>query len=149
MDAFKPEEKIEIFKVLYPLFKQEVYQRRDQILKVASGSAAFFVMLIFLVSWGKAAGYSFRPYFLPLVISLCLFEGVICYHLFQHKSRHEQAKRMLIDLEDQMGFFNNGVMEPSKRFYPEHWKLRGVDPGFVFYPVVHGGLILFLGWILI
>ncbi len=145
MNSYDPQERMELFKVLYPLFKKEVYHRRDQILKVASLSSGFFLVLVFAVSCFKAFGVSFRPYFFPMIMALLIFEVVICYHLAQHKSRHEQAKRMLISLEEQMGFFKEGVMEASKRFYPEKWKIRGLDPGFLFYPLAHGGLIVLLG----
>ena len=148
MKTYSDEEKINIFKVLYPLFKREVYDRRDQILKVSSLSSGFLFTLIFLVSLIKLFGLSFKPYFYPLILGVLFFEMAICYHLYQHKSRHEEAKRMLISLEKEMGFFEEGVLEASKDFYPEKWKLRGLDSGFLFYPFVHFGLIVLLGTLL-
>lgn len=149
MTVYNPQERMELFKVLYPLFKKEVYDRRDQILKVASLSSAFFLVLVFALSCFKAFGISFRSHFIPMIMGLLIFEAVICYHLVQQKSRHEQAKRMLISLEEQMGLFKEGVMEASKRFYPEKWKIRGMDPGFLFYPLAHGALILLLGLLIV
>ncbi|MHB8481438.1 MAG: hypothetical protein ACYDBV_01685 [Nitrospiria bacterium] len=148
MKSYSDQERIEIFKTLYPLFKREVYDRRDQILKVASLSSGFFLILIFVVSFIKISGLSLKPYFYPLISGVLFFETVICYHLYQHKSRHEQAKRMVIGLEEQMGFFEAGVLDPSKVFFPEKWKRRGLDPGFFFYPFVHMGLIFLFGFLL-
>jgi len=147
-NRYSEQQKIELFKVLYPLFKQEVYNRRDQILKVASLTAGLFLFLVFMLSWVRASGINLKPYLFPMIVALLLFEGVIFYHLVQHKSRHEQAKRMLIRLEEQMGLFKEGIMEGSKEFYPEKWRVRGFDPGFVFYPLMHGGLILLAGWLM-
>ncbi|MBI3594414.1 MAG: hypothetical protein HY200_05590 [Nitrospirae bacterium] len=147
MSSFSREEKIEIFKVLYPLFKREVYHRRDQILKVASLSSALFLTLIFIGGWLRSNGVILRSAFFPMIASAVIFELGICYHLYQHKSRHEQAKRMLISLEEQMGFFENGIMEASKGFYPETWRVRGFDPGFLIFPILHGGLIILLGYL--
>jgi hypothetical protein len=145
MTGYNPQERMDLFKVLYPLFKIEVYHRRDQILKVASLSSGFFLVLVFVLSCFRVFGVSFRSHFFHMIIALLLFEAVICYHLVQQKSRHEQAKRMLISLEEQMGFFKEGVTKASKGFYPEKWKIRGLDPGFLFYPLAHGGLIVLLG----
>ena len=148
MKNYSDEEKIEIFKMLYPLFKREVYDRRDQILKVASLSTGFLLILVFFVSYINLTGLSLKPYFYPLIFSVLFFETVICYHLYQHKSRHEEAKLMVINLEEQMGFFKEGVLSPSKVFFPGHWKQRGLDPGFLFYPSIHGGLIILLGFLM-
>ncbi|MFI5303704.1 MAG: hypothetical protein ACHQYP_02805 [Nitrospiria bacterium] len=145
MSLYSQEEKIEIFKVLYPLFKQEVYHRRDQILKVASITSGLFLILIIILACFKISGLALRPYFMPIIGAVFIFEAAVLFHLFQHKSRHEEAKRMLINLEEQMGFFNEGIMESSGRFYPDKWKIRALDPGFVVYPVLHGGLIFLLG----
>ena len=142
------EEKIEIFKTLYPLFKREVYDRRDQILKVASLSTGFLLLLVFFVSYLNLAGLSPKPYFYPLIFTVLLFEAAVCYHLHQHKVRHEQAKRLIIQLEEEMGFFKGGLFDLSKSFYPEKWKFRGLDPGYIFYPSIHGGLIILLGFLM-
>jgi hypothetical protein len=149
MSQYSQEEKIELFKVLYPLFKQEVYHRRDQILKVATLSSALFLVLIFLIGCLKSKGATFQFSYFPMIVSALLFELTVCYHLYQHKSRHEQAKRMLISLEEQMGFFETGILEASKGFYPERWKIRGFDPGFLLFPILHGGLILLLGYLIV
>ena len=147
MISYSQEEKLEIFKILYPLFKNEVYNRRDQILKVATVSSGILMLMIFLGLWLKSAGIVLRPFFLPGLSGLFLFEAHVFYHLYQHKSRHEEAKKMLIRLEEQMGFFDSGVLENAKKFYPEKWKLRGLDPGFILFPVLHGGFIVLFGYL--
>jgi hypothetical protein len=146
--AYTTEEKIEIFKVLYPLFKGEIYNRRDQILKVGSISTGVFLFLIFLAALLKGSGISLKADLYPLLSGFLFFEAVICYHLYQHKTRHEQAKRLMIKLEEEMGFFKEGIFDASKSFYPEKWKIRGWDPGYILYPSVHAGLITMLGFLI-
>lgn len=148
MPVYHENEKMEIFKVLYPLFKKEVYDRRDQILKTASLATAFLFLLIIVLSLVKLKGVSFAGVTFPLFLGALLFDLVIGYHLYQHKSRHEKAKLMLIDLEDQMGFFREGVFEKQKPFYPQVWKIRSLDPGFIFYPLIHSGMIGLLAYLL-
>ncbi len=43
-------ERVEVLKVLYPIFKQEVFNRREAIMKLTTFGDAFLLALLLLVS---------------------------------------------------------------------------------------------------
>ena len=40
------DEQVEVFRVLYPIFKDEVFQRREQMMRLTAFASAFLVMLL-------------------------------------------------------------------------------------------------------
>jgi len=106
-------------RMLYPLFKDEVYQRRESMLNIArSGSIALllFLAMVFLLPHPR----------LRISIKVLLAGGVgvftasLAYQLQVQNQRHAQAKRQLIDLERALGLFN--PTEGGEPIYPHEWE---------------------------
>lgn len=121
---------LETLRLLYPLFKEEVYRRRAAMGQIARQGSLFFVLL------------SLLPLFFPegRTISL-LLKGLACLAILiattllalqigQEKSRHEKAKLQLITLEKGFQFFEVGSYLPNEPLYPPDWQKRPpIDPG--------------------
>jgi hypothetical protein len=110
-------QKLETLRMLYPLFKQEVFDRRDRIMKIAGLSGGFLLLLMFLT-------YSFAVSSWFLVIGVIIFTAIVVASIKQHSRRHAQAKLGVIQIEKALGLFESGTYLLDKPLYPEHWEVR-------------------------
>jgi hypothetical protein len=120
-------QKLETLRRLYPLFKQEVFDRRDQTMKIAGLASGFLLFLMFLILYFAISSWL-------LIIGVIIFTGIIIANIRQHSRRHAQAKLGVIEIEQALGLFEPGNYLPDKPLYPEHWKVRpSRDYGLIFY----------------
>jgi hypothetical protein len=120
-------QKLETLRMLYPIFKQEVFDRRDRIMKIAGLSSGFLLFLMFLILYFAVSSWL-------LILGVILFTGIILAAIKQHSRRHSQAKLGVIEIEKALGLFEPGTYFPDRALYPEHWKLRPPrDYGLIFY----------------
>ncbi len=126
-------ETLETLRSIYPIFKQEVYNRRGAMMQIARNGMLTFVslsVLTVLLSGDRLIH--------PDVKGLaCVGVGLVTFFLIdqigQEKSRHERAKRQLILLEQQLQFFEPGAYVPDAPLYPTEWQDRpSIDRGRVF-----------------
>lgn len=120
-------QKLETLRMLYPLFKQEVFDRRDRIMKIAGLASGFLLFLMFLILYFAVSSWL-------LVIGVILFTGIILAAIKQHSRCHAQAKLGVIEIEQALGLFEPGAYFPDRGLYPEHWKVRPpIDYTLIFY----------------
>ncbi len=120
-------QKLETLRRLYPIFKQEVFDRRDQTMKIAGLASGFLLFLLFLILYFAISSWL-------LILGVIIFTGIIIVELKQHSRRHAQAKLGVIEIEKALGLFEPGTYLPDKPLYPEHWKIRPLrDYGLIFY----------------
>ena len=116
------QEQLEVFRVLYPLFKDEVFRRREHMIRLSVFHNAFLVLLLvtmMAVSPGQTPDSTMRW----LAISgLTLFSGFFAYLILQQADRHRIAKQQLIELEKGMGLYEEGWHVSGKPAYPENWQ---------------------------
>lgn len=112
----------EILTSLYPLYKREVYARREQMMKCSAfGSFGLLAMLCALLLGPRSGALNPSDAFLLAIASLvwsALFSGLI----LQQHYRHRLAKQMLIQLERALGFYEEGLFLDNQSLYPEQWK---------------------------
>ena len=48
--------------------------------------------------------------------------GLFCGLIFQQQYRHRQAKQVLVQLEQALGFYEEGLVAEHQALYPEGWK---------------------------
>ncbi len=123
-------ETIETLRSIYPIFKQEVYNRRGAMTQIARSGMLAFVSLSVLAAL-LSGGRLIHPGLKGLA---CACVGLVAVLLIdqirQEKSRHEQAKRQLILLERQLQFFEPGAYVENAPLYPTEWQDRpAVDRG--------------------
>jgi len=104
--------------MLYPIFKKEVYERRDEMLRIARFGSLVLLLVLALVYLLP------RPRLKPsakLTLSggVGLFSLTMMYQIQVHRHRHDEAKRQLIQLERALGLFKESEEESST--YPRRW----------------------------
>lgn len=112
----------QVLTVLYPLYKEEVYRRREQMMRLtAFGSLALIAMLFaFLLGPQKDRLGSFETMFIGL--ASLIWCALFCALILQQQSRHRLAKQVLVQLEQALGFYEEGLVMEHQALYPEGWK---------------------------
>jgi hypothetical protein len=107
---------------LYPLFKEEVYRRRDQIMRwtaVGAGSLFTIVSVLLLVADEGRLSTADR---VILACAIVLLVGTFVWLILQQQHRHRQAKQVLIGMEKALGLYDQDLFLDQRSLYPEHWQ---------------------------
>ena len=115
-------ERIDMLKLLYPWYKNEVYRRRQQMIWLASIAASMLLVLLFLVPALPPPLPAHRAWGVVVVIGLLLFSGSMMFFVRQQRVRHRMAKRVLIKLEQELGLFEKGRYLDDTSLYPKDWE---------------------------
>lgn len=133
-DRLENEEAVrrETLRSIYPIFKQEVYNRRGAMMQIARSGMLSFVSLSVLAVL-LSGGRLIHPALKGLAsVGVGLVTILLIDQIRQEKSRHERAKRQLILLEQQLCFFEPGVYVENAPLYPTEWQDRpAIDKGLV------------------
>lgn len=108
--------------VLYPLYKTEVYQRREQMMRLTAfgsfGSLAMTCALLLSPFKGRLSPVDI----LLLALAGVIWCGLFCGLILQQQHRHRLAKQVLIQLEQALGFYEDGLFIEHQPLYPAKWK---------------------------
>lgn len=116
------EEQLEVVRVLYPWYKEEVYRRREQMVRLTAFGSAFLVLLLITIL-ALAPPYPVDPIVRIFSMSgVALFSALFIYLILQQRDRHRQAKKTLIEIEKVLGLYDEGVYLEGKTLYPEDWQ---------------------------
>ncbi len=116
------EEQLEVFRVLYPWYKEEVFRRREQMMRLTAFGSAFLVLLLVTILALSP------PYPVHLTIKLftitgtALFSALFVYLILQQRNRHRVAKQTLIEMEQVLGLYEEGLYTVGKALYPKDWQ---------------------------
>jgi VIT1/CCC1 family predicted Fe2+/Mn2+ transporter len=112
----------QVLTTLYPLYKQEVYQRREQMMRLtAFGSLGLIAMLFALLLSPQKDRLTSIDSILIGLASL-VWCGLFCALILQQQDRHRLAKQVLIQLEQALGFYEEGLFVEHQTLYPEGWR---------------------------
>lgn len=135
-----------ILTVLYPLYKGEVYRRREQMMKLtAFGSLGLIAMLFALLLSPQIDRLT--PFVALLMgFTSLIWSGLFCALILQQQYRHRQAKQILIQLEQALGFYEEGLFVEHQALYPEGWKTAwlGDRTGILYFTALGSLTALFL-----
>lgn len=107
---------------LYPLFKEEVYRRREQMMRwTAIGAGSLFAILL-LVLLAPAAHQLTVASRALLCSGVLLLTTTFVMLILQQRHRHRQAKHTLIELEQALGLFDADVFLDHRPLYPDRWQ---------------------------
>ena len=108
--------------VLYPLYKTEVYQRREQMTRLTAFGAFALIAMTFalLLSPLKSRLSPFEA--LLLALGSLIWCGLFCGLILQQQYRHRLAKQVLIQIEQALGFYEDGLFIDHQALYPAKWK---------------------------
>lgn len=150
MEPMSQEESSKTLRILYPIFKEEVYRRRAAMARIARRGSLLFVTLSILMLFTPER-LLFSPSLKSLVvIGIGLALALLVTQIIQEKRRHKKAKRQLITLEKGLRFFESGCYLPDKTLYPVEWEEGpGGDAGMVLSLVGLIGTGIILGLIVL
>jgi len=112
----------QVLTVLYPLYKEEVYQRREQMMRLTVlGSLGLITMLFALLLSPYKDRLTFFDTLFIMLASL-IWCGLFCGLIFQQQYRHRLAKQVLVQLEQALGFYEEGLVAEHQALYPEWWR---------------------------
>lgn len=111
-----------VLTVLYPLYKEEVYRRREQMMKLTAWGAMGLIAMLF--------GILLNPYKTRLTgaeswligLAAVVWCGLFCSLILQQQYRHRLAKQILIQLERTLGFYEEGLFVENQALYPDGWQ---------------------------
>lgn len=107
---------------LYPIFKEEVYRRRDQMMRwtvIGAGSLVAILSIVLLVPAAHSLSAMSRLLLTSATLLLAItYTGII----WQQYSRHRQAKQQLVKLEQALGLFGELPGHDGSALYPEEWQ---------------------------
>ncbi|MBI4401672.1 MAG: hypothetical protein HY581_08575 [Nitrospirae bacterium] len=119
------EEQLEVLKILYPWYKEEVFRRREQMMRLTAFASAFLVLL--LITMLAVPSVPSRPRLdftvaLFAITGVALFSAIFAYLILQQRNRHQMAKQALIEIERVLGLYDEGLYLVGKALYPEDWQ---------------------------
>lgn len=112
----------QILTVLYPLYKDEVYKRREQMMKLTTFGSFGLMAMIFSLLLNPLKGRLSFPEIVVLGLAAVIWCGLFCGLILQQQYRHRLAKQILIQLEQALGFYEDGLFIERQTLYPGKWK---------------------------
>jgi hypothetical protein len=108
--------------VLYPLYKNEVYQRREQMMRLTAFGAFALIAMTFALLLSPVKSRLSPTEILLLALSSLIWCGLCCGLVLQQQYRHRLAKQVLIQIEQALGFYEDGLFVEQQALYPAQWK---------------------------
>ena len=123
LSTMEPTDKqLEVFGMLYPIFKDEVFKRREQMMRLTAFASTVLVLilvtLLTLPSW--AAPTSPMRWF--SISGVALFSALFAFLILQHADRHRLAKQQVIELENALGLYQEGWKLSGEALFPKNWQ---------------------------
>ncbi len=107
---------------LYPIFKEEVYRRRHEMMRwTAIGMGGLVAILVILLLAPPTAHLTIAGRVL-MSGGVLLWTATIATLLLQQRDRHRQAKQILIELERELGLFEKIAGRHDRSLYPARWQ---------------------------
>ncbi len=116
------DEPMEVFRVLYPVFKNEVFQRREQMMRLTAFASTFLVLLLVTMLAVPPWSVPTFPTLWFALSGIALFSGLFAYLILQHADRHRMAKQQLIELEKELGLYQGGWQPNGDGLFPKNWQ---------------------------
>ena len=116
------EEQWEVLRVLYPWYKEEVFRRREQMMRLTAFASAFLVLLLITIMAVAPTPMTSFTTRLFAMTGVALFSAMFVYLILQQRDRHRIAKQTLIEMERILGLYDEGLYLVGKALYPQDWQ---------------------------
>ena len=116
------DEQLEVLRVLYPWYKEEVFRRREQMIRLTAFASAFLVLLLITIMAVSSSHSTDLTIRLFAITGVSLFSAIFVYLILQQRDRHRIAKRTLIEMERVLGLYDEGLYLVGKALYPQNWQ---------------------------
>lgn len=115
-------EQLEVLKVIYPLYKEEVFRRREQMMRLTALASTFLVILLVTTLAIPSHPYPDFTTALFAITGVALFTTLFIFLILQQRNRHRMAKQALIEIERALGLYDEGLHVVGKALLPEDWQ---------------------------
>ncbi len=112
----------QVLTTLYPLYKEEVYKRREQMMRLTAFGAFGLIAMIFALLLSPLKYRLSAPETFLMALTSLVWCGLCCSLILQQQHRHRLAKQVLIQLEQALGFYEEGLFLERQPLYPGKWK---------------------------
>ena len=112
----------QVLTVLYPLYKDEVYKRREQMMRLTALGASGLIAMVLALLLSPVKSRLSAPETILLSLVALIWCGLFCGLIVQQRYRHRLAKQVLIQLEQALGFYEDGLFIENQALYPAKWK---------------------------
>jgi len=112
----------QVLTVLYPLYKDEVYKRREQMMRLTAFGAFGLIAMVFALLLSPVKSRLSSPETFLLGLVGLIWCGLFCGLILQQRYRHRLAKQVLIQLEQALGFYEDGLFIEHQALYPAKLK---------------------------
>ena len=85
----------QVLTVLYPLYKDEVYKRREQMIKLTAFGAFGLIVMLFVLLLSPVKNRLTSPESLLLGLASLTWCGIFCGLILQQQYRHRLAKQAI------------------------------------------------------
>lgn len=116
------QEQLEVLRVLYPWYKEEVFRRREQMMRLTAFASAFLVLLLITLIALSSDNPLDATVRLFSITGTALFAALFIYLILQQRDRHRIAKQTLIEMEKVLGLYDEGLYLVEKALYPKDWQ---------------------------
>jgi len=111
----------EELELLYPWYKEEVFRRRERMMRLTASASGVLVLLLVVIQFFPSPGPPAAAADL-VCVGVVLFSGIMAYLIVQQQARHLMAKRVLIKIEQELGLYEKGRHLEEAALYPEEWQ---------------------------
>ena len=122
IDTGLRDEQLEILRVLYPWYKEEVFRRREQMMRLTAFASAFLVLLLVTIMAIAPSHSTNMTTQIFAITGVALFSAIFMYLILQQRDRHRIAKQTLIEMEKILGLYDEGLYSVGKALYPQDWQ---------------------------
>jgi len=116
------DEQLEVLKILYPWYKEEVFRRREQMMRLTAFASAFLVLLLVTMLAVPSQDHSGVTGELFAITGIALFTAIFAYLILQQRDRYRMAKQALVEIERAIGLYDEGLYVTGRSLYPEEWQ---------------------------
>lgn len=113
----------QILTVLYPLYKEEVYRRREQMMRLTAFGSLGLIAMLFALILSPQKDRLTPSDTLFIGFASLIWCGLFCVLILQQRYRHRLAKQVLVQIEQALGFYEEGLVVEHQPLYPEGWKI--------------------------
>jgi hypothetical protein len=99
-----------------------VYQRREHMIRLTAFGAFGLIAMIFALLLSPVKSRLSSPESVLLALGSLTWCALFCGLVLQQQHRHRLAKQVLIQLEQALGFYEDGLFVDHQTLYPAKWK---------------------------
>jgi hypothetical protein len=118
----REDQRLEILKSLYPWYKEEVFRRREFMMRLTGFAATVLVFLLVTLLIVPVRQRPDSATALFALTGVALFTTIFIFLILQQQSRHRMAKQVLIEIERALGLYETGLYTADTALYPEGWQ---------------------------